>query len=317
MRRCLLALTLAAAAMTCGGMLAARAEDWKATGEFDWHGTGGRMYELEKGHTYWVGEVAGKFFSNKGKGSLLDQAEVKCFGFNDADTNNERSKQGGYCVWTDADGDHAYSVWEANDTLGFEVKGTFDFTGGTGKYKGITGKNTWRSVGVVFGRAIYNDAQPRKVPVLGLLVDFGEGGDYLGQHFFGGMWALGWTDNYTPIMLGGFPGDKSMADAARAIVAQSPAVILPDIALMDMWVSCHPRGAVAGLVGIESGVVSGLENPNDSGVEAPVETTPWKALPRSLRSRIREMERAPSFLRTGSIRSNQRYAIKSGNSSKA
>src|SRR5215469_6004443 len=76
-------------------------------------------------------------------------------------------------------------------------------------------------------------------------------------------------------------------------------------------------GAVAGLVGNESVVVSGLENPNDSGVEAPVETTPWKALPRSLRSRIREMERAPSFLRTGSIRSNQRYAIKSGNSSKA
>ena len=78
-----------------------------------------------------------------------------------------------------------------------------------------------------------------------------------------------------------------------------------------------PKGAVAGLVGIESGVVSGLENPNDSGVEAPVETTPWKALARRLRSRIREMERAPSFLRTGSIRSNQRYAIKSGNSSKA
>ena len=63
--------------MTCGGMLAARAEDWKATGEYDWHDVGGRVYELEKGHTYWVGEVAGKFFSNKGKGSLLDQADVK------------------------------------------------------------------------------------------------------------------------------------------------------------------------------------------------------------------------------------------------
>src|SRR5215469_8606280 len=84
-------------------------------GEIERRGT---VYEMEKGHTYWIGEFAGNFFSNKGKGSLLDQTEVKCFGFNDADTNNTRNKQGGYCVWTDADGDHAYSVWEANDTLG-------------------------------------------------------------------------------------------------------------------------------------------------------------------------------------------------------
>jgi hypothetical protein len=50
----------------------------------------------------------------------------------------------------------------------------------------------------------------------------------------------------------------------------------------------HPNsaGAVAGLVGIESGVVSGLPNPNDSALERRVETTPWKALPRSLRCRI-------------------------------
>jgi hypothetical protein len=46
------------------------------------------------------------------------------------------------------------------------------------------------------------------------------------------------------------------------------------------------KGAVAGLVGIESGVVSGLANPNDSALERRVETTPWKALPRSLRCRI-------------------------------
>jgi hypothetical protein len=121
MRRRSLTLAVAVTAITCSGTLATRAEDWKATGEYDWHDAGGRVYELEKGHTYWVGELAGKFFSNKGKGSLLDQAEVKCFGFTDADTNNKRSKQGGYCIWTDADGDHAYSVWEANDTLGFEV----------------------------------------------------------------------------------------------------------------------------------------------------------------------------------------------------
>jgi hypothetical protein len=39
-------------------MLATRAEDWKAAGEFDWHVTGGKGYEMEKGHIYWIGERA-------------------------------------------------------------------------------------------------------------------------------------------------------------------------------------------------------------------------------------------------------------------
>jgi putative ABC transport system substrate-binding protein len=208
-------------------MLAAHAEDWKATGEYDWHDAGGRVYEMEKGHTYWLGEIAGKFFNNNGKGSLFDQAETKCFGFNDAETNNNRTRGGGYCIITDTDGDHAYLMYEDNGTLGFKVKGTFDFTGGTGKYKGITGKNTYRAIGEGYGRSLWNDAQPRKVPVLGLLLNRvgAVGPDYLGAHFFGGMRALGWTDNYTPIGFAGIPGDE-LAAAARALVGQSPAVIV-------------------------------------------------------------------------------------------
>jgi len=77
MRRRSLALAVAVAATTYGGMLATRAEDWKALGEYNWHTAGGWVYEMEKGHTYWIGENAGKFFNNKGKGSLLDQADVK------------------------------------------------------------------------------------------------------------------------------------------------------------------------------------------------------------------------------------------------
>jgi len=54
-------------------------------------------------------------------------------------------------------------------------------------------------------------------------------------------------------------------------------------------------GGVAGLVGIESGVVSGLSNPNDSGVATPVETKPWEAITRSLSRYIRQLGRAPTF----------------------
>jgi hypothetical protein len=117
----------------------------------------------------------------------------------------------------------------SNDIPGFEVKGKSDYMGGTGKYKGITGKNAYRIVGWGAGRAVFNDAQPRKVPVLGgarLLggPDLGRGPDY-DQHLFGGMRALGWNDNYIPISLAGIPGDESMAHAARTLVAQNPAAI--------------------------------------------------------------------------------------------
>ena len=89
-------------------------------------------------------------------------------------------------------------MFEASDARGIELKGTFDFTGGTGKYKGITGKNAWRSVGWWVGRTIFNNAQPRKVPVLGLLGSRNTGNTGGGPDFFDGMQALGWTDNYTP-----------------------------------------------------------------------------------------------------------------------
>jgi hypothetical protein len=147
MRRRSLTLAIAVAAMTCGGILATRAEDWKATGEYVWHVVGGKGYEMEKDHTYGIGEFAGKFFNNKGQANLFDQAEVRCFGFNDVDA--KRIKQGGYCVVADTDGDHAYLKYEANgnNTPGFETNGTFDYTSGTGKYKGITGKNTYHVVG--------------------------------------------------------------------------------------------------------------------------------------------------------------------------
>src|SRR5215467_13621783 len=101
-------LAVTVAAMTWGGMSASRAEDSKATGEHVWHDVGGKSYEMEKGHTYWMGEIAGKFFNDRGRGSLFDQAETKCFGFTDSDTNNNTKNggyigHGGYCVWTDAD----------------------------------------------------------------------------------------------------------------------------------------------------------------------------------------------------------------------
>jgi hypothetical protein len=117
------------------------AEDWKAVGQFGWLAVG-KAYQIEKGHIYWVGEFTGTFFNDKGKGSLFDQAGVKCPAFNDVDTNNKKSKAGGYCTISDPAADQAYLYWQC-DGDGVSCQGTFEYTGGTGKYQGITGKYTF------------------------------------------------------------------------------------------------------------------------------------------------------------------------------
>lgn len=119
------------------------AQDWKVKGQFGWFGTG-KAYQIEKGHFYWVGEFSGTFFNDKGAGSLFHLAGVKCPAHLDLDMNNKRSTAGGYCIITDLDGDQAYLVWENINTTtgpGSRGPGTFEYTGGTGKYAGISGKN--------------------------------------------------------------------------------------------------------------------------------------------------------------------------------
>jgi hypothetical protein len=122
----------------------AQAQDWKVTGEFGWFGVG-KAYQIEKGHFYWVGEFSGTFFNDKGKGSLFHRAGVKCPAHFDADFNNKKSRAAGYCVITDTDGDQAYLTWQnQGDTV--TGPGTFQYTGGTGKYQSISGNNTFVGV---------------------------------------------------------------------------------------------------------------------------------------------------------------------------
>ena len=137
--RLLLSITALSAGLIASG--GTRAEDWKPVGQAGFHGVG-KAYEIEKGHFYWVGEYAGTFFNDKGEKSLFDHAGVKCPAWFDFDLNNKKSKAGGYCVMTDVDGDQAYLTWQ-NAGTPTRAPGTFDWTGGTGKYKEIKGSNTF------------------------------------------------------------------------------------------------------------------------------------------------------------------------------
>src|ERR671921_382148 len=126
---------------------AANAEDAKVQGQFGWFGVG-KTYEVDKGHYYWVGEFTGTFFNDKGDGSMFHRAGVKCPAFYDVDANG-KANGGGYCIITDNDGDQAYCKWTNSGTPA-SGPGNFKYVGGTGKYSGLTGDNTFVGVTAVF-----------------------------------------------------------------------------------------------------------------------------------------------------------------------
>jgi hypothetical protein len=134
-------ITAAAVAAAIGLGSPAHSEGWKPVGQAGFFAVG-KAYPIEKGHLYWVGEYSGTFFSDKGEGSLFHQAGVKCPAFTDLDTNKKIGKGGGYCIISDHAGDQAFLSWQGEGD-GVTYNGTFEFTGGTGKYQGITGKNTF------------------------------------------------------------------------------------------------------------------------------------------------------------------------------
>ena len=64
---------------------------------------------------------------------------MQCPAFNDLDLNNKKGKAGGYCTLSDPAGEQAYVTWKCEgDTV--HCTG-LEYTGGTGKYSGISGSN--------------------------------------------------------------------------------------------------------------------------------------------------------------------------------
>jgi len=139
-------MMLATAAVTAALALPAMAQE-KPIGHFGFFGIG-KALEVEKGHFYWLGEFSGTFFSDKGAGGMMHLAGVRCPAYFDANFNTMKSTAGGYCIVQDADGDQATLSWRNAGTPGPGGRGpgTFEWTSGTGKYKGISGGNTFVGV---------------------------------------------------------------------------------------------------------------------------------------------------------------------------
>ena len=69
-----------------------------------------------------------------------------CPGMNDLLKGVSLASQG-YCIVTDKDGDKAFVAWKGRkETEPNKGGGDFQWTGGTGKYSGIKGNNTFEDV---------------------------------------------------------------------------------------------------------------------------------------------------------------------------
>jgi len=106
----------------------------------------GAVHEIEKGHVFFLGEFDGVFFNDVANG-FIDKTAVKCPGANDIVEGLSMGNHG-YCVVTDKDGDKAFAVWKGRDTRPNVGGGDFQWTGGTGKFAGIKGNNTYRYTGI-------------------------------------------------------------------------------------------------------------------------------------------------------------------------
>jgi hypothetical protein len=103
----------------------------------------GQAFESGDGRWYAIGVGHGVFINSAGNG-FLHNVSITCPWA--VDINQGKMTGAGPCVTTDADGDRVFMEWRGVRPKPDDwFAGDMDFTGGTGKYKGITGKVTWKS----------------------------------------------------------------------------------------------------------------------------------------------------------------------------
>ena len=113
-----------------------------------WHGlsvlviTDQKVAKVEDraNHMVYVTEYDGAVYNGDGK-PFLDKARYQVVALVDVGVT-----VGGYKIFTDADGSKVFAKFTVTEGKRPDLRGTFEFTGGTGKYEGITGKGTFHDV---------------------------------------------------------------------------------------------------------------------------------------------------------------------------
>src|SRR2546428_224016 len=112
------------------------------TSTFAWNGVT-KVYEGDKDHMAVAGEYTGVNLTDGGQ-PFLHHAAVVCPAVAFVDKGIATNR--GHCITTDRDGDKAFLVWQCRSPQpGARCEGDFQWTGGTGKYTGLSGKNCFNA----------------------------------------------------------------------------------------------------------------------------------------------------------------------------
>jgi hypothetical protein len=95
---------------------------------------------------FWLGANHGVILNDVADG-FLDKTEMTCSGAEDI-VNGVATAEHGYCIVTDKDGDKAFLAWRGKGIGPGSSAGTFEWTGGTGKYSGLQGNNNYRAASI-------------------------------------------------------------------------------------------------------------------------------------------------------------------------
>ncbi len=127
------AVLAAGLAFSSNGMAA---EEGTVTAMSPWQGSG-QVYVVAPDRRLILGRYAGIMYIETGEGSL-DTAIMLCPAVQTIDTATKESGAHGHCVISDGEDNLVYSEWKCEGSVG-ACEGDFNITGGTGKFKGITG----------------------------------------------------------------------------------------------------------------------------------------------------------------------------------
>src|SRR3954447_14136122 len=105
-------------------------------------------------HSLSVAEYDGAVFNADGK-PFLDKARYQIIDFTDAGVSGI-----GYKTFTDIDGSKVFAKYTVKEAKLPDIRGVFEFTGGTGKYTGITGSGEFH-VAVVSDAAQWDELHGR------------------------------------------------------------------------------------------------------------------------------------------------------------
>lgn len=101
----------------------------------------GRPMEVDEGRIYWRGIYWGGSFNNAGAG-FGHRALWRCPVVSEIADGALSGK--GYCVMTEPDGDKVFGSFDGEGQADGLFEGTQHYTGGTGKYEGITGGHSFQ-----------------------------------------------------------------------------------------------------------------------------------------------------------------------------